>query len=384
MPLTTTTTTDLRLRRKPDGDILMTVPKGQQVLVVGIEGDWAKVLSGTVSGVMHRDYLRPVSGSFAVQVNARGLNLRAAASGAAKVVTVLTQGEALEVTGWQGDWLAVSTPRGSGHVSAAYVRPVETTGAGTTSLTADPSRLPDPAAVRARLTQIESTLAGEARAAAYEALQLLAPYYSQRDNQALENGARIETEGGRMCNLTSLAMVLAVLGIDNPQPNQQFEDVLEALRQENRLAARTTLGGWAGVAQLFEVGTELLASEGIYKRSWWESTVRPHLRDGRGVMMSISNHIVRLLAVRPDGLIVDDPYGKSKLQAGEARSFEAKNAWMAAAPTVGQATHYPWSDVEIHTMRWVASLAPARGPISFSPDSLPDLRDDGPSDPDAE
>ena len=236
--------------------------------------------------------------------------------------------------------------------------------------------------MRARREEIAAVQNDAERAAAYEAIQLLAPYYSQRDNQALEGGVRIETESGRMCNLTSLAMVLAVLGIDNPRPGQQFEDVLEALRQENRMPSRTELRGWASVAQLFEVETVLLTGEGVYKRSWWESTVRPELRFGRGVMMSISNHIVRLLAVRSDGLIVDDPYGKSVLKAGQARSFEAKNAWMAASPTPGQATLYPWADVEIHTMRWVASLARAVGPLSFGVDDMPDLRDDGPSDPD--
>lgn len=379
MPLISMTTTDLRLRRKPDGDILSTVPKGREVQVLGFEGDWAKVVSGTVSGSMFRDYLRPVRGSFPVQVSAKGLNLRAAASGSAKVVTVLTQGERLEVTGWQGEWLAVSSPRGSGFVSAAYVRPAEAT---VVAAASTPTRLPDPAAVRARREEIAAVQNDAERAAAYEAIQLLAPYYSQRDNQALEGGVRIETESGRMCNLTSLAMVLAVLGIDNPRPGQQFEDVLEALRQENRMHSRTELRGWASVAQLFEVETVLLTGEGVYKRSWWESTVRPELRFGRGVMMSISNHIVRLLAVRSDGLIVDDPYGKSVLKAGQARSFEAKNAWMAGSPTPGQATLYPWADVEIHTMRWVASLARAVGPLSFGVDDMPDLRDDGPSDPD--
>jgi hypothetical protein len=36
MPLISMTTTDLRLRRKPDGDILSTVPKGREVQVSGV------------------------------------------------------------------------------------------------------------------------------------------------------------------------------------------------------------------------------------------------------------------------------------------------------------------------------------------------------------
>lgn len=388
MPLTAQTTANLNLRRAPSGEILVTLPKGTQLQVLGLEGDWAKVSAGARDGFAHRGYLRPQSGSYPVSVSAKGLNLRAGPSATAKVLAVLSRGAALEVTGWKDEWLAVSSASGSGWVSAAYVRAVEATvqlaeaQPTTAAAGAAGDRLPDAAAVRARRAQIAASQDADERAEAYEALQLLGPYYTQRDNQATEGGQRIETETGRMCNLTTLAMVLASLGVDNPRSGQQYEDALEALRQERDLPPRTEMRGWAGVAALFQVETRLLlGGPGIQARAWWESTVRPRLREGQGVMMSISDHIVRLLAVRPDGLVVDDPYGRSRLQAGEARTFTARNAWNAAAPTVGQATLYPWADVEIHTMRWVAALSAARGPISFGVEDLPDLRDDGPSDP---
>jgi hypothetical protein len=379
MPILAQTTSGLNLRSAPGGAVLRSVPAGTEVAITGLAAEWLPVTVGAQSGFMSRGYLRPQSGAVALVVTAKALNLRAAARGDAAVRATLSQGAALSATGWEGDWVAVNTAAGAGFVALAYVGPAPA------ASSAPAGRYPDAAAVRAQRVAIEALDDEDARANAYEQLQGQSPYFSQRDNEATENGVRIETEGGRMCNLTALAMGLSYLGVDNPRPPAQFEDALEALRQENRLPARTETRGWGGVAQLLWVSCRFLLGGPAKKpRSWWESTVRPALRDGQAVILSISGHIVRMVGVGDKGLVIDDPYGHSRMLAGEAHSWCGKNGWRDRAAVVGRGILYPWAEVEVHTFRWVAALGAPGGDVSFSPEELPDLRDEEPSDPSAE
>jgi hypothetical protein len=95
-------------------------------------------------------------------------------------------------------------------------------------------------------------------------------------------------------------------------------------------------------------------------KGWYESNVaEKHLRKGHAVMMSITGHIVRIQAVTEGGLVVDDPYGKSKLNAGKERSFKTANQseWKGkkeGAANEGEDNVWPWAEVKAHQMLWIA------------------------------
>lgn len=179
-----------------------------------------------------------------------------------------------------------------------------------------------------------------------------------------------------MCNITSLAMALETLGIENPKPKEfaQFEDYLEDIRrqyvdkelekattpaQKNAIAKqyhREQRAGWELVARMMGAEVRTLSAGGNYlKRHWWESTVLPELSAGNAVMMSITGHIVRVQGMNDKGLIVDDPFGKVVLQADtrwQPIEFNARTS----EDTKGEDRLWTWQEVERHSMAWVALL----------------------------
>jgi hypothetical protein len=198
----------------------------------------------------------------------------------------------------------------------------------------------------------------------FAALQAKVPYYSQRDNTSRE--ARRGNIGDVMCNLTSLAMCLTYLGVQNPNPQLQYEDALEQIRVRERLPARTTQDGWSGVARHLGVRVEILHRNVTEGEAWYRRHVLTQLRAGKAIMMSIHGHIVRLQAVTSAGLVVDDPYGRSRLLAGRARGWErggnnergvAATAGRGGAGNRGEDHVWPWSAVQRHSMFWIAAFS---------------------------
>lgn len=221
-----------------------------------------------------------------------------------------------------------------------------------------------------------------ARAELYLLLQEKTPHHSQRNNLSLGRAVDGDTPGGRignvMCNLTSAAMVLEQLGIENPDPEHfpQFEDYLENLRRkfvdakyQELLKAgaspakaklgsyarfhRTTQEGWGKVLELMGATKDMITPHRT--RSFWEGTVLPHLKDGEAVMMSINGHIVKLQGMNEEGLIVDDPYGKSQLLANIGLPENKKaGKYQHNAKLSGNNTVWSWASVLEHDMLWIA------------------------------
>jgi hypothetical protein len=71
-------------------------------------------------------------------------------------------------------------------------------------------------------------------------------------------------------------------------------------------------------------------------------------------MLSIDGHICRLQAVTDAGLVADDPFGHSTLGKGASRGWASTNVKGDAASTKGEDITWPWSEVEIHAMLWIA------------------------------
>ena len=182
-------------------------------------------------------------------------------------------------------------------------------------------------------------------------LQSKVAYHSQRDNTSKSGEKMI---GDVMCNLTSLSMCLEYLGVDNPYPEMQYEDALEKIRVEHVGKPRTSSEGWGGVATHLGVQWGFIKGAGAHDKTWYDANVKPHLGAGEAVMLSIDGHICRLQAVTDAGLVADDPFGHSTLGKGASRGWASTNVKGDAASSKGEDITWPWSEVEIHAMLWIA------------------------------
>jgi len=384
----TTTGANMRQTAAKDAPIVAVLDKGAQVEVLGNTGNWLRVQQGSHTGFVYIELTQPQPGGadagWTTTVIAQQLNLRAGASREASSLGSLAQNQQVPVTGYVGTWLQVSANGQRGFISADCTASVSTAGEAQAQAQAfaqtiapvgiaapDAAAVPVPAPevqVKARLAPeeiaaVRGSIAQEtnenARGDRYEELQSCVIYASQRDNQARNpDGSRVETRGGNMCNLTSLSMALSYLGIPNPKPDMQYEDALEATRQERHLPDRTTAKGWGGVAQALGARVSFVGDGSVTQgHDWWDANVRrPHLRQGAGVIMSIGGHIVRVQGVTDQGLVVDDPYGRCRLLPGEAGAWKYAlyNEYDKPGQTAGEDTLWPEASRELAELLCVA------------------------------
>jgi len=150
----------------------------------------------------------------------------------------------------------------------------------------------------------------ELRKELYLNLQEKVPYHNQRNNNQPQSIA------DRMCNLTSEAMCLEYLGISCPNPNIQFEDYLEQIRENNNYGDRTTQGARQKVAEKLGAcfSNETYGGTFSTEKEELKKFILSKLQSGCAVMMSVwpvcMGHLVRVQNITNEGIIVDDPYGK--------------------------------------------------------------------------
>jgi hypothetical protein len=227
----------------------------------------------------------------------------------------------------------------------------------------------------------------------WEKLQEKAVYANQRDVQKefgehTNYGAKHITGG--TCNLASLAMALSYLGISIPNepPKQKKhsapqnaverlqiygENHVEGFNRENPLH-------WGAVAKKLKA-EPIDIGNGAQSKEWWLKNVREsHLRKGHAVMCSIqgsiSSHIVRLQGIDDDGIVVDDPFGKSTPQKGKNRAKpKSVNRSMNGAQSntsgstvrgttdndgkAGSDHRWSWDQVIEHEFKWIKAIVRA-------------------------
>jgi uncharacterized protein YgiM (DUF1202 family) len=392
--LTVITTTGVNLREKGlnNAPIRAVLDKGAQAEVLGNAGSWLQLRSGDQIGFAYMGNTQPreaPGAGWPTYVTSPELNVRDAPS-SPTILGTIKNGEQAAVIGFTGDWLRISYNGRVGFIKADYTSSVLQTGAAidpasfkTLTMNTGAQQVAGP--IKARLaseeiaqlrTLISQASDARAREDRFEELQSRVIYASQRDNQVRDrNGAKIESVAGNMCNLTALSMALSYLGFPNPRPQMQYEDALEAIRQERGLPPRHTSEGWSGVAQAVGAQAKIIASGIKEGRDWWEINVRQaHLRQGSGIIMSIGGHIVRVQAVTEQGLVVDDPYGYCKLLPWEdnprvdrmrepAVAYKPlpyrTNEYGKTGETAGEDALWPWAEVAAHRMRWIAAVIPA-------------------------
>lgn len=197
----------------------------------------------------------------------------------------------------------------------------------------------------------------------YELLTLLTPYFNQRDNDSREGSGRLETTSGRMCNLTSLAMLLARQGCRVPARGNllQPEDRLETIRKEKNFGPRTTYEGWGNVAKQMNMKARWLkGAPAVCPMDWWLEEPLSYIRRGYSIMASITGHIVAVVGIQPGWVIVHDPYGSNQLLPGGDRKWLGRNGY-DAVDGINQAVGGRWlrhetSALEKHRWNWVIAM----------------------------
>ncbi len=211
---------------------------------------------------------------------------------------------------------------------------------------------------------IKARLSGDAQADYYELLTLYTPYFSQRDNDVQQGGVAVETKGGQMCNLTSLAMCLLRQGCRVPGTLLQPEDRLEALRVAKNFGPRTTYEGWGRCAEAMGMKTRWLApSPQVCPIAWWNGEPLSLLRQGYSLMASITGHINAVVGIRPDRIFVHDPYGTNTLGPGGAHTWGRFNTFDGKAgftsDEVGRWLAHSEAELKDHSWNWVIAIRSA-------------------------
>jgi uncharacterized protein YgiM (DUF1202 family) len=371
---TSKTITSLNVRAAPEvtpTNIIETLSAEEPCTADGNVNKWLHIKHNGKHGFVNGDFmiaLQPISPAplWITNVTSDGLNLRDGPAMQRNVVGTLAKGDQLEVFGHTEGWLSVRHNGQQGFVACNRTSSMDSS-----ISSQEPGRLGElmrkPKLTTSEMvdarTLIHAVGQTEKQGDLFEALQAKTAYRNQRDNNVRDaNGNLVETRSGQMCNLTSLAMCLSYLGIFNPHPDRQFEDVLEQVRIDNHLPARTEAKGWGGVAAKMSAIVTFLGSNVTENQDWYAQHVLPSLRAGQAVMMSACGHIVRVQAVTNEGLIIDDPYGRGRMKPNSGCTdlkweYAAFNEYQTPNQTVGEDNVWAWDDVSKHCMRWIAEIS---------------------------
>ena len=118
---------DVRMRAAADGSsaIITTLGKGAAVAITGMENGWYQVKYDGKSGYMSAQFVDAKSSASGLSANGKvtgdSVNVRSAAATSGSVVTTLSKGAGVTVTGFEKGWYAVTAGGKSGYVSGDYL-----------------------------------------------------------------------------------------------------------------------------------------------------------------------------------------------------------------------------------------------------------------------
>lgn len=128
------TTSNLNMRTGPGTSypVILVIPKGATVSVVGYSGSWAQVTYGGRSGYASTSYLASPSSSTEVRYTTANLNLRTGPGTGYPIILVIPKGSSVTVLGISSGWANVNYSGRTGYVSTSYLsttKPDSSTGA---------------------------------------------------------------------------------------------------------------------------------------------------------------------------------------------------------------------------------------------------------------
>lgn len=120
---------NVRSAADENGEVLGKLPNNAAATVVGEEGDWYQIKSGSVEGYVNRQYVVQANEELAqsvgrkvATVNADALRVRTEANTDSEVLSTVASGQELQVVDdAQKDWVQVSVNGSEGYVSDEYV-----------------------------------------------------------------------------------------------------------------------------------------------------------------------------------------------------------------------------------------------------------------------
>lgn len=216
----------------------------------------------------------------------------------------------------------------------------------------------------------------------YEKLQYKVPYFNQLDS---EHG---DYRAERMCNMSSMAMGLALFGVEvDSQLKQdktskdarakvfkgdmQEDDIVEQVRLEQNIANPYGLGqrnvakkygyyfgGLEGKDdKTWTEHTGLWGNKDTFDYNWYEKNILPELRKGYSITLGVKSrakyeegkgHIVHLLGVTKVGLYIHDPYSKTNLLGINYNEMMRtdKNSKSGEGTTKGKNNFWKFEDIK--------------------------------------
>lgn len=121
----TTSALNLRKSAGTSASILMTMPKGAEVIVVSTSNGWSKVMYKNTIGYASKDYLKSdssVSGNFGTgTITGDEVRMRTGAGTGYSIIGAYNKGTKMTVTGAKGNWYAVKYNGKNGYVSGDYM-----------------------------------------------------------------------------------------------------------------------------------------------------------------------------------------------------------------------------------------------------------------------
>ena len=121
---------NVRKEAREDGEIISKMPKNAGCEILSIEGDWAKIKSGKVEGYVSAEFLYTGTEAAAkaeevktamATVNTMTLKVRTAPSLNGNVITLIPEGEELEVLEDTGEWVKIAIDDEEGFISKEFV-----------------------------------------------------------------------------------------------------------------------------------------------------------------------------------------------------------------------------------------------------------------------
>ena len=163
------------------------------------------------------------------------------------------------------------------------------------------------------------------------------PYFHQCDNDTVDG----DLTGDDMCQLTSLAMLLASKGVKSKNKNKQLEDLLyEIAKEEGRGGSNL----WSPVSTTYKkiipklkekdsidcCGLDFDADKGAFSDDEDFSVVTTQIDDANPVIVDLKHgsnsqygHIVLCIGYTENSLIIHDPYGN--LEHGSNNGYGGSN-----------------------------------------------------------
>ena len=145
------------------------------------------------------------------------------------------------------------------------------------------------------------------------------PYFHQRDNRTDEGTGKNRVYGDVMCQLTSLAMVLASKGVKPTDPTKQLEDELYEIAKKEGYGYGQKKALWDNPIEMYKkviprVSGTFDSGKGSFYQDKKLEKILAQIDSGNSIIVDIKygddlGHVVVCIGYTKDALIIHDPYG---------------------------------------------------------------------------